>query len=152
MKELEVRLARSKAKWKIVIGHHPIKSQLQVTDLSLRYIADFRLRSGPACAVASVSYSSLTGSWRSSCSPDGVSCVPERAHCLTGVPRGGHGAGAPDGGAWRASILLRPRAQSAVPAQARGEHTLCCVRGWLPGWAIWECHRDRSPPVPSRLR
>lgn len=30
MKELEVRLARSKAKWKIVIGHHPIKSQLQV--------------------------------------------------------------------------------------------------------------------------
>ena len=32
MKELEVRLARSKAKWKIVIGHHPIKSQLQVGD------------------------------------------------------------------------------------------------------------------------
>ena len=30
MKELEVRLARSKAKWKLVIGHHPIKSQLQV--------------------------------------------------------------------------------------------------------------------------
>ena len=25
-----MRLARSKAKWKIVIGHHPIKSQLQV--------------------------------------------------------------------------------------------------------------------------
>jgi hypothetical protein len=33
MKELEVRLARSKAKWKIVIGHHPIKSQLQVGDI-----------------------------------------------------------------------------------------------------------------------
>ena len=32
MKELEVKLARSKAKWKIVIGHHPIKSQLQVGD------------------------------------------------------------------------------------------------------------------------
>ena len=34
MEELEVRLARSKAKWKIVIGHHPLKSQLQVTPSS----------------------------------------------------------------------------------------------------------------------
>ena len=33
MEELEVRLARSKAKWKIVIGHHPLKSQLQVLSL-----------------------------------------------------------------------------------------------------------------------
>lgn len=31
LKELEVRLARSTAEWKIVIGHHPIRSDLHVS-------------------------------------------------------------------------------------------------------------------------
>lgn len=31
LKELEVRLARSMADWKIVVGHHPIRSDLHVS-------------------------------------------------------------------------------------------------------------------------
>jgi hypothetical protein len=31
LKELEGRLARSRAEWKVVVGHHPIRSDLQVS-------------------------------------------------------------------------------------------------------------------------
>ena len=44
MEELEVRLARSKAKWKIVVGHHPIKSQLQVSPSSWHSICSVKRR------------------------------------------------------------------------------------------------------------
>ena len=83
MEELEVRLARSKAKWKIVIGHHPLKSQLQVTAPSWHSIdsADWRPGLHRPATVLLACPEALCNSefWRIAAA---LSSVPHQLTCL----------------------------------------------------------------------